>query len=127
MAWKEKENKDLLGDRNYTYGEVRFYSFYPLLRLVKPQAGEVFYDLGCGTGLPSATAAIMFPELASASGGDLLESLVTSGQEAIREIKAECDTKGIQIAPIDVGYSNIVETDWSNADICLANSVTWSA
>ena len=60
-SWAERDSRDLLGDRNFTYGEVRFASFYPLLKMAKPQAGEVFYDLGCGTGLPSAIAAVMFP------------------------------------------------------------------
>lgn len=82
-ALREKDSKDLLGVRNFTYGEVCFYSFYPLLRLVKPQPGEVFYDLGCGTGLPSAIAAIMFPELAASNGAEFLETLVGKGQEAI--------------------------------------------
>lgn len=73
MSWVERESKDILGDRNFTYGEVKFHSFYPLLKLTRPQPGEVFYDLGCGTGLPSAIAAIMFPELGSCDGAEYLE------------------------------------------------------
>ena len=86
LAWQEREQKDLLSNRNYIYGEVIFCSFYPLLRLVKPKQGEVFYDLGCGTGLPSAIASIMFPELAASEGAEFLESIVISGQNAIRTI-----------------------------------------
>lgn len=95
MAWKGKERKELLGDRNFTYGEVRFYSFYPLLRLLQPKQGDVFYDLGCGTGLPSAIASIMFPELASSEGAELLDELVISGQDAIRSIEEECHRQGL--------------------------------
>ena len=124
-AWEEKERRNLLGDRNFTYGEARVYSFYPLLRLVKPRAGEVFYDLGCGTGLPSAVAGIMFPELAACNGGEYLETLVDKGQEAIRHINEECNAKGIPIAPINIGYADITELDWSAADIVFANCVTW--
>lgn len=60
-AWMERDDKNLLGNRDFTYGEARFYSFYPLLMLTRPKPGEVFVDLGSGTGLPSAVAAIMFP------------------------------------------------------------------
>ena len=60
-SWQERERKNLLGNRDFTYGEVMFHSLYPLLQMTDPQPGEVFYDLGCGTGLPSSIAAIMFP------------------------------------------------------------------
>jgi len=30
-SWIEREDKNILGDRNFTYGEVKFHSFYPLL------------------------------------------------------------------------------------------------
>ena len=30
-SWIEKESRNLCGNRDFTYGEVRFHSFYPLL------------------------------------------------------------------------------------------------
>ena len=30
-SWSEREEKDILGDRNFVYGEVKFSSFGPLL------------------------------------------------------------------------------------------------
>ena len=30
-SWAERERKDILGNRDFTYGEVRFHSLYPLL------------------------------------------------------------------------------------------------
>ena len=30
-AWDERESRNLLGDRNFTYGEARFHSLYPLI------------------------------------------------------------------------------------------------
>ena len=90
VSWVERERKDILGDRNFTYGEVKFHSFFPLLQLVDPQPGEVFYDLGCGTGLPSAIAAIMFPGLAESSGAEYLEVITQMGSQAIEVVKQRC-------------------------------------
>lgn len=45
----------------FTYGEVLFHYFIPLLELVKPKKGEIFWDLGCGGGRPVAIAALYFP------------------------------------------------------------------
>lgn len=74
-SWIERDQRDLLGNSNFTYGEVRFHSLYPLLQHARPKAGEVFYDLGCGTGLPCAIAGIMFPQLASSGGVEYLETM----------------------------------------------------
>ena len=39
------------GERgSLTYGEIVFAPFYRLLQMALPSPGEVFYDLGCGTG-----------------------------------------------------------------------------
>ena len=34
------------------YGEIRYLYFIPVLEFVKPRAGEVFWDLGCGAARP---------------------------------------------------------------------------
>jgi len=45
----------------FTYGECEYLHLLPLLNLVKPKAGDVFYDLGCGTAKPIAVAAFEYP------------------------------------------------------------------
>ena len=35
-SWAEREQKDILGNRDFTYGEVRFHSLYPLLQMADP-------------------------------------------------------------------------------------------
>jgi len=72
------------------------------LRLVEPKQDEVFFDLGCGTGLPSAVAAVMFPELAASEGAEFLEQLVRIGTDACSEITADCRKQGLQVAPISL-------------------------
>jgi len=95
--------------------------------MAKPLPGEIFYDLGCGTGLPSAIAAIMFPELASSGGVEYLEVITEMGARAIEKITKSCNDQGIRLAPLDVRRGDILEVDWSNADILLCNNVTWNA
>ena len=50
--------------------------------MTDPQPGEVFYDLGCGTGLPSTIAAIMFPQLASSEGAEDIEIIAEMSVQA---------------------------------------------
>jgi len=46
------ESRNQLGfyDRGLTYGEIFFDTFYKMLEKTQPKEGEVFYDLGSGTG-----------------------------------------------------------------------------
>ena len=49
-SFQERIGRELLTDRMFTYGEVNFANFIPMVDFCKPQAGEVFYDMGCGSG-----------------------------------------------------------------------------
>lgn len=44
----------------HTYGEVTFSGFYKMMELAQPRDGEVFYDLGSGTGKAVMTAALLY-------------------------------------------------------------------
>ena len=43
-------------------------------------------DLGSGTGLPCAVAAVMFPELLECEGIEYLQSITTLGQKAMQKV-----------------------------------------
>ena len=60
---------------DFTYGEVYFQHFIPMLAFAKPQPGEVFWDLGCGAGRPVITASLAYPELSACKGIEFLEPL----------------------------------------------------
>lgn len=50
LSKSERHAKNLDDDKSLIYGEVEYDSFYDVLRLIHPQHGQVFYDLGSGTG-----------------------------------------------------------------------------
>ena len=60
------------GQTEFTYGEVLFCYFIPLLNLVSPKPGEIFWDLGSGTGKALAIAALAFPFLKKVCGVEYL-------------------------------------------------------
>ena len=94
--------------------------------MMDPQPGEVFYDLGCGTGLPSAVAAIMFPQLARSEGVEYLEVISEMGQQAIEQCVKTCAEQNVSLAPLSIKQGDVLTTDWSHADILLCNNVTWN-
>lgn len=67
----------------------------------------------------------MFPELASSEGAEFLENLVRIGQGSIERITQECARQGVRHAPLSIVAADILEIDWSHADIILCNNVTW--
>jgi hypothetical protein len=64
---------------DFTYGEVVFSYFLAALSLAEPQPGEVFWDIGCGTGKPIAIAAMGYPNLSACWGVELLHGLCEAG------------------------------------------------
>ena len=63
----------------FTYGEIVFDTFVPLLSMANPKAGDLFYDLGCGTGKPLIAAALSFPNFKHCKGMELVDGLVQTG------------------------------------------------
>ena len=56
----------------FTYGEALCIHLLPLLEYVKPKAGEVIWDIGCGSARPLIVASIFYPELKACKGVDFL-------------------------------------------------------
>ena len=77
----ERSEKDLHWQTELIYGEVLFKHFVPTLEYVKPQPGEVFWDLGCGGGRPLITASLAYPELGAVKGLELLEQLTNLAKQ----------------------------------------------
>ena len=72
-----------------TYGEITPESVEYMMDITNPQHGEVFYDLGCGTGKAVIFSAFLRP-FKKATGidiiDDLLQSATHSGSRYVNEI-----------------------------------------
>jgi hypothetical protein len=64
---------ELAGQIEFTYGEVLYMQFTPVIDFVKPKENEIFWDIGCGAARPQLSAALNFPQLKACKGVDLLE------------------------------------------------------
>lgn len=71
---------NLEGHTNFTYGEVEFLHFYSIVEYVKPKQGEVFWDLGCGTGKPVVICGLCFPQLKRVKGVEIFKNLAELGK-----------------------------------------------
>ena len=60
-SFNERQATESHDGKEFTYGEVLFCSFIPLIEYVQPQEGELLYDLGCGSGRPMMIASLAFP------------------------------------------------------------------
>lgn len=117
LSYSERERLSLPHYGQFTYGEVEFASMISILDMCEIKPGEVFWDLGCGTGKCLLAAALLHPELSAVKGVELLESLYTACCEAICRYEAEGKTA------ISVIQGDILVVDWSEADIVYISSL----
>lgn len=75
-------------DPAFTYGEVTPDSMQMMIDSVQPQPGEVFYDLGSGTGKAVIFAAIL-GDFARCTGIELVEDLWQAANTARERYEAE--------------------------------------
>jgi hypothetical protein len=120
------------GQTEFTYGEVLFHQFLPLLKLAEPQPGDVLWDIGCGGAKPQIIAALEYPGLKSCRGVELLDNLFKCAQNAEVSLNnfveqynsQENSLQKIELAPIEIIQGDILKTDWANdADIVYISSV----
>lgn len=119
--------RQLLDDKIFTYGEVTFDSFLPMLSFVRPQRNEIFYDLGCGSGQPLMVASLAFPKLKACRGIELLEGLARLGDEVTGKLQGISNYRAVPCAPITVTQGDIIAENWLDADIIFAASVCFPA
>ena len=65
----------MIQQTEFTYGEISFLHFIPIIEAMQPKQSEVFWDLGCGAGKALVTAAIVFPYLGKVRGVELLTGI----------------------------------------------------
>lgn len=94
-----------------------------LLDYVRPQPGEVLYDLGCGSGRPMLAASMAWPELHSCVGIELMPQVYELGNKVALKFNSLCTERNMPHAPVSVICGDILEIDWSSADIIFFASV----
>lgn len=113
-------------EAEFTYGEVTFSHFVPILEFADPQPGETFWDLGCGAGRPLISAGLAFPELKACKGVELLDQLVVLGTQIATQLGTICSEKELSCAPVEVVQGDILSHDWYDADLIYLSAVCFS-
>ncbi len=103
------------GDAELTYGTTAPRLAAKILRLARVSGGDVFYDLGCGLGVPTVVAATL---CARATGIDVLPQLI----EKARAVAAE-----LQLANARFVAGDLRQADLSDGTIFYSYSTCLSA
>lgn len=110
-------------DGNFTYGEVTPEGMEQILTPAAPKEGEVFYDLGSGTGKGVILASTMFP-FKKCVGIELLPELHQVSQEVRERFEREIKPAfGNGWEPnVQFRQGDFAEEDFADADIVFANA-----
>ncbi len=88
-----------VSDKEFIYGEIDFLSFHNILEQTQPKLGEVFYDLGSGTG-KAVFSAGLFYSLSKSCGIELLPPLYEKAANQLKKL-----VNFTQALPLDSEYS----------------------
>jgi len=140
MVSKSERNTKNLTSSSLTYGEIDFASIAEVFRFINIEyglfqnKGGVFYDLGSGTGKGVLTACLLH-EFDKCVGIELLEGLYETSLH-LKEIYdnefSNVMNDNHQLFPftrkpeIILKSGDILEIDWSDGDLVLANSTCFS-
>lgn len=126
-AWiSQRERKRLnIDDDAFIYGEIEFLPFYTILEKVKPQANEIFYDLGSGAGKAVFVAASFF-SISKAYGVELLPGLYKLANSQVARAQELVKVHPQKMADIEFIQDNFLNCDISNGDIIFINATCLS-
>jgi protein-L-isoaspartate O-methyltransferase len=109
-------------DLSLTYGEIVPSSFRALIDEAKPQPGEVFYDLGSGTGKPVILASLLYP-FSRLVGIERVGALATAARRVLKELKARADPPVPKIRFIT---GDILKQDFSDAGVVYSHATAFT-
>ena len=110
-----------------TYGEVIPTAFHDVMLAAEPQEGEVFFDLGSGTGKATILAALIFP-FSRVVGIELLPGLGDAARQVLRRYDAEIRPRlppENQRQRIDFIDGDFLVQDLSEADVLFAHGTCY--
>lgn len=123
LSLKGREDKDLKS-KSFVYGEVVPDSFYQLLVDVNPQPGQVFYDLGSGTGKAVFLAHLLY-DFSHCKGIELVEPLYEASHQVSQMYESEIRPTIIDKVDdrkVTLIQGNFLEYDMSDGDVIFMNS-----
>lgn len=125
-----RKGRDVLKNESssLTYGELIFKEFASLLASTQPQPGEIFYDLGSGTGKAVLCAAFLY-DWKGCYGIELLKPLYQSSIEIFEKFKQHPIIQ--QNFPsvsekIHFIQTDLIHTDISQADVVYAHATCFA-
>lgn len=110
--------------KSFVYGEVVPHSFYKLISDIGPKPGQIFYDLGSGTGKAVILAHMLF-DFAECIGIEFVDSLyqcsVNVRNRFEKEFKPKIKSKK-QFGKASFIHGSFLDVDVSDADLIFMNS-----
>ncbi len=107
-------------DPMFTYGEITFFTFAETLAICKPQPGEVFYDLGSGSGKAVLSAALLY-DFSKTCGIEKLASVYDLSQQHKQQLLQSALAK--QYYPHKTFNINFIHDDMLNVNLSDANII----
>ena len=112
----------------FTYGEVEYLYFVPLLKMAAPKSGGVFWDLGCGTGKGLVAAALSENHFDKICGVEFIETLAQTARLTTKRYSEMAVAKGYETKERMQNLFNVVQgdmtkVDWSDADLIYVSSI----
>lgn len=123
LSLKGREELELKS-KSFVYGEVVPDSFYELMIDINPEPGQVFYDLGSGTGKAVFLAHWMF-DFKRAVGIELVDTLYEASEKNLKRYNSEIRrtiAKEVQDKQIEFFKGDFLKYDLSDADVIFMNS-----
>lgn len=121
-------NRIQANEDQYIYGEIDFLSFIRILKMVNPQPGEIFYDLGCGAGKAVFTAALSF-DFDACVGIEYLpglcrlaDRLLHNSTQLAEKTDTDRDSCLHKLSAIHFFNDDMLNYDFSDGDIIFINA-----
>ena len=106
----------LLNNKEFTYGEIEIISIIGVFELCKPQAREIFWDLGCGIGKCLIAAGLLYPQLLQINGVEYIGKLYDKCKENLQLLDSSFPVT-------QVFHDDLLNVNWQDADIIYCTNL----